>query len=95
MLHVDDFIDDSFTYKTNSEKYARFVLNYFRLSAALTMDFEPFMKQYKLFCQYEGLKYKVTGASRMGDIWLSKDLTRDAGYDLRVCIEECSDWSDL
>ncbi len=94
MLHVDEFIDDSFTYKTEPEKYARFVLNYFRMPATLKMDFEPFMQDYKLFCDYNGLKHKVTGASRLGSVFLAKNLNRDIGYDLAVSVEECSNWSN-
>jgi len=93
MQHVDEFIDAGFTYKSEPERYARFVLNYFRMSAILKMDFEPFMREHKLFCNYKGEKYRVTGASRMGDIWLAKDFNRDAGYDLRVDVAECDTWT--
>lgn len=48
----------------------------------------------KLFCQYKGKRYRCTGASRMGDVWLAEDFSRDSGYDLRVNVGECSDWSN-
>jgi hypothetical protein len=88
-LHVDDFIDTHFT----KEPYARWVLNHFRLPAALKNDFEKFMKEHKLFCMYEGKKYRVTGASRLGDIWLSEDFNKDHGYNKRVDAANCSGWS--
>jgi hypothetical protein len=50
------------------------------------------MAPYKLFCLYEGKWWRVTGASRMGDVWLTSDFQRDTGYDKRVFLEECSEW---
>lgn len=88
-MHVDDFIDSNF----GEECYARWVLNHFRLTAALKGDFNQFMKDHKLFCKYMGKKYRCTGASRMGDVWLAKDFKRESGYDLRVDVEKCSGWS--
>lgn len=89
-MHIDEFIDNNFC----EHEYARWVLYHFRLPAALKMDFNQFMEGHKLFCSYKGEKYRVTGASRMGDIWLAKDFKRESGYDLRVDVEECSEWSD-
>ncbi len=88
-MHVDEFIDSGFRKNT----YARWVLNHFRLPAVLKMDFSEFMKDHKLFCLYNGDKYRCTGASRLGDVWLAKDMERISGYDLRVDVEECSEWS--
>ena len=88
-MHVDEFIDTQF----GKNCYARWVLNHFRLPAALQMDFDPFMKRHKLFCTYAGKRYRCTGASRLGDVWLASDFHRESGYDLRVDAEECSAWS--
>lgn len=88
MIEVDDFIDGHF----GKHQYARWVLNHFRLPAALKIDFDPFMKDHKLFCTYEGTRYRVTGASRFGDIWLATDFERTHGYDLRVNLAEVTDW---
>jgi hypothetical protein len=85
--HVDDFIED---YRTDA--YASFVLNYFRMSATLRIKIAAYMKGHLLFCTREGTRYRVTGASRLGDVWLAKDYARDAGYDLRVDIGTCSGW---
>jgi hypothetical protein len=90
MKHVDDFIDSDF----GKDRYARWVLNHFRLPAILKSDFSEFMKDHKLFCNYKGKKYRVTGASSLGDIWLAKDFNRESDYDLRVDCAECSEWSD-
>jgi len=90
-MHVDKFID----MKLGQHNYARWMLNHFRLPAALRIDFEEFMKHHKLFCTYDGKRYRCTGASRMGDIWLAKDFHQTTGYDKRIDeIEECTDWSD-
>ena len=95
-MHVDEFIENSFADMRNGRKnaYARFVLNYFRLPATLIDDFHPFMRQHKLFCTYEGRRYRCTGASRLGDVWLAKDASQERGYSERVDVEKCTDWSD-
>ena len=89
MTHVDDFIDSI----SSEDKYARWVLNHFRLPASLKMLFNEFMEPHKLFCTYEGKRYRCTGASRLGDVWLAEDFNRDTGYDLRVDVSKCSEWS--
>lgn len=94
MLHVDEFIDENYC----EHEYARWVLHHFRLPAALKADFDQFMKDHKLFCSYSinGSKqrFRVTGASRLGDVWLAKDFKRKTGYDHRVDVAKCSEWSD-
>lgn len=91
--HVDDFIEFGTDNEEEHEKYARWVLNYFRLSATCKLAFHEFMKDHKLFCNYKGKKYRVTGASRLGDVWLTEDLNKEHGYDHRVLIIDCSNWS--
>jgi hypothetical protein len=93
MKHVDDFV--SFPPDDEAGCYAAFCFLLFRLPAVMKIAFGKQIEQYKLFCTYQGNRYRVTGASRLGDVWLSKDFERDAGYDLRVCLEECTEWSDL
>ncbi len=87
-MHVDEFIDEEF----GKHKYARWVLNYFRLPAVLKNDFREFMKPHQLFCEYEGKRYRCTGASRLGDVWLAEDWSREYGYDLRVDVAKCENW---
>ncbi len=90
MEHVDEFI----SYGFGQHKYARFVLHYFRLPAVLKNDFREFMEDKKLFCTYGGKRYRVIGASRMGDVWLTSNLENSSGYELRVTPNLCSAWSD-
>ncbi len=87
--HVDEFIDDR-----NTDAYASWFFNLARLPAILQFKFEDQIKQYKLFCQYDGKTYRVTGASRLGDVWLTRNFEQHTGYELRVDINDCSDWSD-
>ncbi len=92
-VHVDDFIDGH-----DGDPYARFVLNYFRLNAICNLDFRPFMEEHQLFCTYKGCawpagRYRVTGASRLGDIWLARDFEQETGYDYRVNVANCHEWS--
>lgn len=87
-MHVDDFIN-----RFGSDAYAAWVLHHFRLPAILKAKFHPLVGAHKLFATYEGKRYRVIGASRMGDVWLTKDFTRENGYDKRVDVAACSAWS--
>lgn len=89
---VDEFIDD-FMIRDIYERYAQWLLSHYRMAAAYQSQFEPFIAPFQLFCRYKDEIFKVTGASRLGDIWLARDYKRVNGYDLRVDINECSDWS--
>ena len=83
--HVDDFIDD-----LKSDAYARSWLESFRRPAWDKMK-EP--DERKLFATYNGERFRVTGCSRLGDVWLSADPERDCGYEHRVDVGDLSDWS--
>ena len=87
MIHVDDFIED-----VSQDSYARFMFNHFRLAAALQFDFNQFVVNHRLFGTYKGQRFRITGASRLGDVWLARDFERNTGYDLRVAVNEVSDF---
>lgn len=99
--HVDTFIDigtHTFNYNTpehDNELYARWWLSNRRLPASAYYDFEKMdvMKNNKLFCTWNGRRMRVTGCSRMGDIWLSRDFKQTGGYQERVEYSECSEWN--
>ena len=93
MTHIDDWLDMP-SMPGEPEAYAKFVLMFKRMPAWCQSAFQPWMSQHKLFCTRKGRRYRVTGASRMGDVWLAQDFKREHGYDLRVSVDECSDWSD-
>jgi len=88
MRHVDDFLDD-----IHSDPYACWIINHFRLPAIHKARFARFMDIHRLFCTYDGKRYRVIGASRMCDVWLTADFSRDHGYDHRVDPMKCSAWS--
>lgn len=95
-MHIDQFIEfgSSFTEDSpENEKYARWVIHHFRLSAIMKWAFDEFMNEHKLFCTFENEKYRVTGASRLGDVWLTKDFKQKTGYQKRVMIGDCSEWA--
>ena len=95
--HVDEFVDEyaPIHKQTRGERYARwFFFLRTNSNAALQCDFAEWINQFKLFCTYKNRRYRVTGCSTMGDIWLAEDFNRTSGYDLRVDLTECSEWSD-
>lgn len=83
--HVDDFIDDPAT-----NPYAASWFEAFRRPAMAKLR-EP--DDRKLFATYEGTRYRVIGCSRFGDVWLTRDFSREFGYEHRVAVDACSDWS--
>lgn len=88
-MHVDDFIEQN----CGQDQYARWFLLLHRLPPSLFYDFEKWISQYKLFCTFENKRWRVIGASCMGDVWLTKNFNRESGYDKRVDPELCTDWS--
>lgn len=82
--HVDDFLDDP-----TSDPYAASWLEAYRRPAVAKME-KPDTR--KLFATYKGKRYRVTGCSRLGDVWLSANFRQDIGYELRVNVDDCSDW---
>lgn len=86
MRHVDDFIDDPTT-----DKYASAWFHSFRRPAWEKCKYPD---NSTLFATYEGRRYKVTGCSRLGDVWLHSDLNYDReSYEKRVDVDACSEWS--
>jgi hypothetical protein len=91
MTHIDDWLDKP-RLPSDPANYAGFVLEFARMPAWKQFAYGPFMKEHKLFCTYEGERYRVTGASRMGDVWLARNPDQEHSYDLRVDVDKCSDW---
>lgn len=100
-MHVDEFIDHGIASALGrtgpgaaAERYARWFFLYHRLSAVLRIQFREFFGDRTLFCDYEGKRYRVTGASRLGDVWLTTNFNQGTGYELRVDVEKCSGWAE-
>ena len=104
MLHIYDWLSDKYEVLDSLPIEERMVWEYldFRtLAAAEQYDPEKRKKilGLKVFCEYEGEKYRMTGASRMGDVWL-KHITPEvmaeidpSGYNLRVDMAMCTNFS--
>lgn len=90
MTHVDDWLDTP--PKDAGEKIAKEFLEHFR-RPAMEQD-KNWLQANPLFCTYAGKRYRCIGASRLGDVWLTADFQRTHGYDMRIDIDGCSDWSN-
>lgn len=95
-MHVDDFIDQPIhnTPETKHIRYAQWFLMWKIMPAHMQNGFADFYGDAKLFCEYQGKKYRCTGASRFGDVWLTENFEEDSSYDIRVDIADCSNWCD-
>lgn len=96
MKHIDDWLDDVRMpgQITEGEAYARWWLELARFPAWKQMLYRPIMTENRmvLFCTYEGERYRVTGASRLGDVWLTSQFSQRDGYEHRVDVAKCTDW---
>lgn len=86
MTHVDDFIDG------RTDVYAASWFESFRRPAIDKMR-KPDTR--KLFATYEGVRYRVTGCSRLGDVWLHPNYSEDTTYRHRVDVAACSAWNSV
>lgn len=93
-MHVDDFIDGPIS-TDQGERFAKWFFALHRFPAVLKMQVAPWMDKYKLYCTYQGKRWRVTGCSRMGDVWLALNFDREIGYDARVRVDDCSEWGQL
>lgn len=95
-LHIDEFLDSSYHVTKLNLAYVHFVFSHFRKPAVDKMMHDQFMRQFKLFVDFEGRTWRVTGASRFGDIWLQSRFDQDHGYDRRVALRlnEFQNWRD-
>ena len=93
MTHVDEWLDMP-SFDDDGEIYAKFVLDYCRMPAWKKHAYAKWMSQYRLFCTYDGQRFRCNGASRLGDVWLTPDYEQASGYKLRVDVKKCSEWSD-
>lgn len=83
--HVDDFIDDP-----SSDAYAASFFESFRRPAWDKLK-EP--DDRKLFATWKCRRWRVTGCSRLGDVWLAPVDYEGCSYKHRVNVDDCSDWS--
>ena len=84
--------------KTEAEQKAKIFLDFRTRPAMTQLDNEHKIQGLKIYCIYKLSKYRITGASRLGDVWLCKASSKEALQDLpqyekRVDIEDCSNFS--
>ena len=89
MTHVDDWLDEPPV--DEAERMAKEWLEHFRRPAI--NHNHKWLRENPLFCTYRGKRYRCIGCSRMGDVWLTEHFERENGYDLRIDVDECSEWS--
>lgn len=82
-MHVDVWLRAPVTVWNQKENYAKFFLDFKRTPAMFQSEYRQFMEPFKLFAFYDGKWWRCTGASRLGDIYLAKDMTQEYGYDER------------
>lgn len=86
-MHIDDWLDDEATGPEGIKEW----LEHYR-KPAVYKDY-GWLRGRQLFCTYkDGKRYRCTGCSRMGDVWLTENFSIENGYDLRVDIADCTDW---
>lgn len=89
-----DKVDTFVSYNDDKElSYAQFFLMLKRMPAGMQMAMSEHIKPYQLYCDWKGARYRVTGASRFGDIWLTPRFDQEHGYEERVMMSECSNWA--
>ena len=93
-VHIDDWLDSAACSQDPSIVYTAFVLHLKRLPATYYISFLNLLGPLPLFCRCEGKVWRCTGASRMGDVYLAENLERENGYDRRVEVTKCSEWSN-
>lgn len=88
MMHVDDWL--LLPAADEDERAAKEFLEHAR-RPAVKKDY-AWLAGRVLTCTYAGRRYRCTGASRLGDVWLAEDMKRVHGYDLRIDVTDCSYW---
>ncbi len=94
-MHVDNFIELHAPWSSDPGAiYAAYFLHLKRLPAGMQMAFGKWIDPLTLFCPYKGERMRCTGASRMGDVWLTSDHSQAVGYQKRVNVEDCTQWGE-
>jgi len=90
-LHVYDWLDQPAS--NPAEADAKEWLNNFVKPSYVKYNegIDKWLDRFKLTVMYQGTRYICSGASRMGDVWLKREGSQNF-YDLRVEVEELTDW---
>jgi hypothetical protein len=84
--HCDEYTDDS-----DAHPALRAYLKRARSPGHGLTSKDPFPA---LFADYRNKRWRVTMASRLGDVGITDDLTAETGYQIRVMVRQLSNFSD-
>jgi hypothetical protein len=88
LIHCDAYINSP-----NHPLCLRWFLVFKRAPAVdQTIMREVGIKEPVLFAKHNGKDVRVTMASRLGDVGITRDLDREYGYDLRVEVADLTDF---
>lgn len=88
-MHIDDFLDTPQT-----DPGMQRVQEWFEKCRAPAIVMERgWIGARVVRCSYQGERFRCTGASRLGDVWLTRDMKQSVGYQKRVDFSDCSDWT--
>ena len=88
MKHCDDYIHDS-----TAPKCLRWFLLVNRMTSSDQALAREFGVNPKLFADHNGVRVRVTMASRLGDVGITKNMNAEYGYDTRVPLDTLSNFS--
>lgn len=86
LVHIYDWLDDPETGPPEVKDFFESMV-----APAYKKDYSK-IHNTLLSCTYKGKRYRCIGTSRMGDIWLTSDFTKAYGYELRIYINEVSNF---
>ena len=95
MTHIYDWIDNPTTTTNETIKSIKKWFDRFCCPAYKKLSDNPrdiWLKSRLLTCEYNNELYRCVGCSSLGDIWLTKDFQQPITYQIRVNIDDCSDW---
>jgi len=84
MTHVDDYLESEY-----ADPVAKEFLEHAR-RPAIDQN-RDWLNSHMPTVTWRGRRYRCTGASRLGDVWL-RDFASSSYYDHRVDIDELSGW---
>jgi hypothetical protein len=93
-MHIDDWLDSGVSdslpiIKEFFIRYRKPEYNKFKDGDNIWLQNNP------IFCTYQNKRYRCTGCSRLGDIWLTSNYNQSVGYSLRVDFSDCSNWQNI
>ena len=91
MVDINDWIDDAYVVDPFGDQWVTYAKEWFKKFLVKAGDKDlKWLLANPLFAQYKGNTVRITGASRLGDVWVTASLKQTNGYQHRVCITELS-----